>query len=556
MSSAWNRREQPADNTCQPIHDPILDRGYNFEAMQFVPISLVESWVCYTNSWVSHRLEQHEDGTQGLHPQSRLLAWKPTSTKEIHVWLATLMYMRIHKAPKIEDYWKVLKPKDICPVHPVVKWMSYNRFQLLPRHLHIYDPLTLNIDDMGFYGRTFSRVHTWSDHIQHISTVFYIPGTSIAVDECMVRFLGRPLETTTIPSKPIPTGFKVWTVAQRGYFLRWIWHRPDRKFGPVGVRPTYRRLPSQLRMMRQRRQLRERNTIHLNPTQAVVVALVNLLPKSTYHVFLDNLFSSCDLFRRLRQRGLWSHGHSPQELWHLQAPSDNKVNQIAWKDNALVLFLTTVFKGNERLECIRKKPTTDQMQARPIQRFFGDDPVKQISIPSIAAIYNNEMNAVDRGDQMRAYWGLDRRVRRGGWKALAWDFLLEIALVNSFILQQRGQPRWKAEISQGSWRQRLVNDLMEAYAPKTQSRKRFRTGNEFTPTLQHTRVRKGKSECLACQGLRLDQRRSRRSKAALSAISGNSRRAPQSRYRCQECNVALCRLGNCWDLWTTKVRWG
>jgi hypothetical protein len=35
------------------------------------------------------------------------------------------------------------------------------------------------------------------------------------------------------------------------------------------------------------------------------------------------------------------------------------------------------------------------MQARPIQRFFGDDPVKQVSIPSIAAIYNNEMNAVD-----------------------------------------------------------------------------------------------------------------------------------------------------------------
>ncbi|KAF5234960.1 hypothetical protein FOXYS1_15680 [Fusarium oxysporum] len=502
-----SRREQPADNTCRPIHDPILDRGYNFEAMvvptrpfeitalpseplllfqQFVPISLVESWVCYTNSWVSHRLEQHEDGTQRLHPQSRLLAWKPTSTAEIYVWLATLIYMRIHKEPNIEDYWKVSKPKDIRPVHPVVKWISYNRFQLLSRHLHIYDPLTLNIDDMSFYGRTFSRVHAWSDHIQHISTVFYIPGTSIAVDECMVRFLGRSLETTTIPSKPIPTGFKVWTVAQRGYFLRWIWHRPGRKFGPVGVRPTYRRLPSQLRMMRQRRQLRERNTIHLNPTQAVVIALVNLLPKSTYHVFLDNLFSSCDLFRRLRQRGHGATGTARKNcgiykpLVKLKAidntaagslefnvvkaipTADNKVNQIAWKDNALVLFLTTVFKGNERLDCIRKKPTTDQMQTRPIQRFFGDDPVKQVSIPSIAAIYNNEMNAVDRGDQMRAYWGLDRRVRRGGWKALAWDFLLGIALVNSFILQQRGQPQWKAEISQGSWRQRLVNDLMEA----------------------------------------------------------------------------------------------
>ncbi|KAH7463450.1 hypothetical protein FOMA001_g18173 [Fusarium oxysporum f. sp. matthiolae] len=83
-----------------------------------------------------------------------------------------------------------------------------------------------------------------------------------------------------------------------------------------------------------------------------------------------------------------------------------------------------------------------------------------VSIPSIAATYNDEMNAVDRGDQMRAYWGPDRRVRRGGWRALAWDFLLEIALINSFILQQRGNPRWKPEKSQAEWRQRLVNDLV------------------------------------------------------------------------------------------------
>lgn len=214
-----------------------------------------------------------------------------------------------------------------------------------------------------------------------------------------------------------------------------------------------------------------------------------------------------------------------------------------------MLFLSTVFKGTERLECQRKRPTTDQIQARPIQRFFGDETVKLISIPSIAAIYNNEMGAVDRGDQMRASWSPNRRARRGGWRPLAWDFLLEIALINSYILQQRGQPQWKPEISQGGWRQRIVNDLIQAYAPKTQSRERFRTGDEFTPVTQHNHVRKGKSECLACQGFRLGQPRARKSRAALSAVSGNSRRAPQSRYRCQECNVALCRSGNCWDFW-------
>ena len=41
----------------------------------------------------------------------------------------------------------------------------------------------------------------------------------------------------------------------------------------------------------------------LNSTQSVVITLINLLPESTYHVFVDNLFSSPDLFRSIRQHG-------------------------------------------------------------------------------------------------------------------------------------------------------------------------------------------------------------------------------------------------------------
>jgi hypothetical protein len=52
----------------------------------------------------------------------------------------------------------------------------------------------------------------------------------------MVRFEGRAKETTTVPNKPIPTGFKVWGVAQRGFLLAWNWHIPGEKNGPVGVK--------------------------------------------------------------------------------------------------------------------------------------------------------------------------------------------------------------------------------------------------------------------------------------------------------------------------------
>ena len=38
---------------------------------------------------------------------------------------------------------------------------------------------------------------------------------NIAVDEIMIRFEGRAKETTTVPNKPTPTGFKVWVVVRR-----------------------------------------------------------------------------------------------------------------------------------------------------------------------------------------------------------------------------------------------------------------------------------------------------------------------------------------------------
>lgn len=101
---------------------------------------------------------------------------------------------------------------------------------------------------------------------------------------------------------------------------------------------------------------------------------------------------------------------------------------------------------------VRRRPTTTQARARPIKQKFGDEPVKVLPVPSIAADYNDFMGAVDIGDQLRASEGLDHRICKGSWRAIAWTFLLEVALVNSYILQARGSPAWKPYQSQHNWR--------------------------------------------------------------------------------------------------------
>jgi hypothetical protein len=214
-----------------------------------------------------------------------------------------------------------------------------------------------------------------------------------------------------------------------------------------------------------------------------------------------------------------------------------------------VLFLSTVYTGQEFEERIRRRPTTAQPRAQPIQQKFGAEPVLRLPVPSISADYNDQMGGVDIGDQLRAGKGLDHRVCRGNWRTLAWTFLLETALVNSYLLQLWGQPSWPRMTSQREWRQRIIRDLCEAYGKDGGSRRRFRAGDVFTPITQHKHVTHSKgSRCVACQGFKAGQPRSQSQRKPLGAASGN--KAPtRTRKGCSVCNVAICTSLHCWDFY-------
>jgi hypothetical protein len=132
--------------------------------------------------------------------------------------------------------------------------------------------------------------------MQQASLRYWIPGTNIAVDECIQHFEGRTLEKVIIKSKPTPEGFKIWAVAEAGYFLSWLPHLPRKVFDSIGDNKP-------------RTKKRKRDNEHsLNPIQAVVISLVKRLPPAIYHVFLDNLFSSPDLFVVLRDLNVGATG--------------------------------------------------------------------------------------------------------------------------------------------------------------------------------------------------------------------------------------------------------
>ncbi|EXK25671.1 hypothetical protein FOMG_17678 [Fusarium oxysporum f. sp. melonis 26406] len=340
-----------------------------------------------------------------------------------------------------------------------------------------------------------------------------------------------------------------------------------------------------------------RTEIPLNNTQSVVVHLLKRLSTQTYHVFTDNLFSSPQLFRLLRQLGHGATGTArpncgiTTEMKHIKetgkAPDgtplvynevyliptqDKQVIQIAWKDSSVVLFLSTVHSGapHERTPKKRKLPAKrgTKAEARRLQQVFNGDSFKIIPIPTVAAQYNDEMNHVDRGDQIRSYTTYQHRFRRGPWQALLWSFLLEVALANSFILQKKTrQPHWKPYTTLQAWKEAIYNAIFNRYATNSHTRKRCRTGKE--EDIEDTEARQihlqrdinhvyrgTPSDCLACKGYRQGQPRpfkKRKEKGGyLQPISGNERRV-QTRYACKVCDVAICNSADCWYFYHTQI---
>ncbi|PVH73627.1 hypothetical protein DL98DRAFT_607012 [Cadophora sp. DSE1049] len=97
----------------------------------------------------------------------------------------------------------------------------------------------------------------------------------------MKRYIGRAKETTIVLLKPILTGYKIWVIAEHGYFLRWVFH--SKGTGPVGVITSF--------VLGGKK----------NGSGAVVVYLLDLLLSQRYIVYLDNFFTSNALLEYLRE---------------------------------------------------------------------------------------------------------------------------------------------------------------------------------------------------------------------------------------------------------------
>ena len=92
--------------------------------------------------------------------------------------------------------------------------------------------------------------------------------------------------------------------------------------------------------------------------------------------------------------------------------------QSAWKDNALILFLSTTHGMADTIMRKWKRPSTTSTSAKTARKPFGAHSQMELPIPIFIDHYNHCMGQVDQADQLRSYNPGLRRIRRGGWHAL------------------------------------------------------------------------------------------------------------------------------------------
>ena len=104
---------------------------------------------------------------------------------------------------------------------PVADRITRDRFREISRYLHFVDNDTLVPRGEDGHDR-LGKVRPLTDHLSTKFAQTYEPHRDIAVDEAMIKFIGRSLLKQCMPLKPTKHGIKVWVAADstNGYFSR------------------------------------------------------------------------------------------------------------------------------------------------------------------------------------------------------------------------------------------------------------------------------------------------------------------------------------------------
>jgi len=544
---------------------------------QFLPNDFFVDITRWTNNYKASKLP----------PATEFVQYTPT---KIMLFFSFIIYAGIVKLPRMAFYWK---KKSKWPEHFISKYLSRDTVEDIKRYLKV-EPVAIphvvdddkKIDPPGGHAHAdledadakdlepehddvkddaedevhdapgddavwFSKIKHMLDLITTTTTTLVTPSSNVSIDEMMIRFVGRSVHTMVIKSKPIPRGYKAYSLCTSDGIV-------------CAVRLISRTDHSDMKEMK---------VDDLNPTESYVVRLMMQITdfpstRKDLCLYVDNFYSSPRLFRYLRQNNIAAVGTMSQNKLHPRIRSacradlawgytktydDDGVLHMLWLDQSPVFLLTTRHDGTEKIVTKRKRPRKAAGAYNKRARApFGDESTKDLEIPKAINDYNKFMHGVDIADQIRSYYCTDLRARRTWWPLFL--FSLEIALINSYSIAKMAK---SGGTDHASWRMQLVDELVQeaTIGPLSRIRaeelkameEKVARGSRIGPP--HYKLPESRFVQTSHTPANYANRNSRGRCVWCRYRGMRSNNVPKTAVKCSFCNVFLCFLPNrnCFD---------
>lgn len=355
-------------------------------------------WQTLTSETNRYAQQTMKDGTNKKKMDEK---WSPVTVDEMKAYIALSIIMSQVKKSSVKMNWS---KRSIIQTPIFSQTMPFQRFVAITRFLHFSNNETAKKTDK--MNKIRDAVNYFNDKFRQI----YTPKGDVSIDESLMKFKGRLENVVFCPKKRARYGVKFYKLCESdsGYCCGFKIYTSqdttpdDTEFGKSGN---------------------------------VVLSLMDQIIKKGYTLFLDNWYSSPNLYEHLLANDANVIGtvrsnrtNMPKELQSLklkkgevEARSSHGILALKWIDRKDVYMLSTKHTSPEM---------TDTGKKRILKG--GKREEKNVMKPKCVIEYNSGMGGVDRQDQRLACFPIMRKFRKGYRKIFF--YMLDMAIFNSYVL--------------------------------------------------------------------------------------------------------------------------
>ncbi|EFA82042.1 transposase [Heterostelium album PN500] len=316
-------------------------------------------------------------------------------------FIGVLLWMGICKLPSFSDYW-CENGEGYDPVRSI---MSRNQFTSIFSTIHLSNNNQKDPNDI------FYKIRPLIKHLESKFKYYWSPTTIISIDEDMIGSRHNHPSIQYMPAKPTKWGFKVFKKADsKGYLYSFMIYQ-----GKAGKDTS--------------RTSSERGLV-----QDVILYLLKDLPKDQkYHVYMDNYYSSIDIFSDLYEKkqyyatgtikntaaGLpYSLRHSSEnsEVDYVSKCLDKKMMLWRINDSKSFNLLSTFSTNGEHFKDVK------YVNSGTITKEY----------PQELSLYRSNMGHVDRNNKNIGQYQYSLKSRR--WWLNIFKYFLYASIVNAWII--------------------------------------------------------------------------------------------------------------------------